>query len=142
MGRKKKWILGALLLLGIAIVIMAIIGARGKSWNEKRVLALRQAGLPTSPAELDEYYSHPPDSENAALLVDQAIEEYHRGSVDLPSTPPPGDALSAAALEEVANVLDNNQPVLEKLVAASKLKESRYPIDLTPGFNALLPHLA
>jgi hypothetical protein len=142
MGRKKKWFLGTLLLLGIAVAIIAIIGARGKSWNEKRVLALRQAGLPTSPAELDEWYWHPPDSENAALLVEQAIEEYHRGSVEFPSTPPPGDALSAADLEEVAKVLDNNQPAFQKLVAASNLKESRYPIDLTPGFNALLPHLA
>lgn len=142
MRRKTKLaLLGVAFIAGLVLVLVAF-AASGKSANQKEIEMLRQAGLPTSPAELDKWYVRPPDSENAALLVEQAIPDYVRGTVELSSTPTADVPISATTLVAFGENLEENRGVLEKLEAAARLKGSRYSINLSVGAMALLPHLS
>lgn len=86
--------------------------------------AIRQAGQPVTAAELNATYPEPPTGENAAPLYEEAFE-----------------ALAAEGTQS-PSFLAKNQKTLTLLHQAAAKKHCRYPVDLTEGFNAKLPHLA
>ena len=106
MRRKTKLALLGVALIAVLVLVLVAFATRGKSANQKEIETLRQAGLPTSPAELDKWYVRPPDSENAALLVEQAIPDYVRGTVELSSTPTADVPISATTLEAFGENLE------------------------------------
>ena len=126
------------------------------TWNlatpeqDARVLAIRQSGYPASPRELDEWYTHVPDSQNAAVVLVKAFSQ--PGLADNSSTmtvvgdktrfPERGHLLDEEAKAELTAVFATNQVLLDLLHSASGLTNSRYPIDLKQGFQVLVPHLA
>jgi hypothetical protein len=127
------------------------------AWNlatpeqDARVLAIRQKGYPTSLRELDEWYTRIPDSQNAALIYTNAFSEpaltNYNGSTmaligDTNWVPARGHLISKEFREELGAVLATNQNLLDLLHSATALTNGRYPVDLTRGFQALLPHLA
>jgi len=86
--------------------------------------AIRQAGQPVTPAELNAWYPEPPAGENAAPLYAEAF---------------------AALVVEEANspsFLAKNQKALTLLHKAAAKSQCCYPMDLTEGYNLKLPHLA
>ena len=98
--------------------------AKADSGPNPKIEAIRQAGYPVTLAELNEWYAEPPPTENAASLY--------------------GEAFGAIAAVEATSpaFLTKNQQALELLHQAVMLKHCRYPIDLSKGINAPLPHLA
>ena len=66
--------LGATLVLAILpIILFQTLPAAGV---EKHLLQLKQAGFPTTPHELQAWYTAVPDEENAARIIEEAIEEH------------------------------------------------------------------
>ena len=142
-------VLGILAFLILAPILALVIWRASLTAKINRELAaIRAAGLPTSPAELDAFYRQVPDNENAALLV---LEAAHMA-------PAPADRGDQKLREqfnqlgrrepvpaEISNFLaqrvTDNKEALAILHRAAGLTNSRYPVDLSPGVNALLPHL-
>jgi len=136
-----------LLVLGLAV---AIIVWRMHLTNEvnARLSALQAAGYPTSGAELNAWYARVPDNENAGLNLGEAFAVMRKypdkraAEIDRFKPPPRGEALTAPQRELLAGHVALNADALAKAREAITLPKSRYPVDLSPGFNALLPHLA
>lgn len=149
--RKIKFshVLIALLLVGIAAFAIFRISTRFKL--RARLDAVRAAGYPVTCAELDRWYSIPPDVENAAYTLDSAfllLNAWDKerseplplvGRAELPArTEPLPTEMKTLIAEYVA---DNNE-ALELLHEAAKIEYCRYPIDLSAGLGTLAPNLS
>ena len=144
MTRTTKCILW--LLCGIAVCIIIAVAAF-VVWRvnlardvDAKLQAIRAAGLPTSGAELNAYYPAVPDNENAALVMTQAFALMR----DLPKIelPPRTKKLTAKQWLLITACLETNHEALARARQAVLLPKSRYPVNLTPGCDALLPHIA
>lgn len=140
-----------LVVLAVLVVLAGFI-----IWNlatpeqDARVLAVRQKGYPASLRELDAWYARVPESQNAAVMFTKAFSQ--PGLADNSSTlsvvgdktwvPTRGHLLDDQAKAELTAVLATNQILLDLLHSATGLTNSRYPLDLTQGFQVLVPHLA
>ena len=86
---------------------------------------------------------------NAALALTNAFAHLVKAKTNahnLPfvgggKLPQPDEPLPSEMKEAIADYLATNQPALELLVKGLTMKSCRYPVDLTPGWDALLPHL-
>ena len=109
--------------------------------------AIRAAGLPRDGKELNDYYTAVPDNENAALVMTQAFAlmqdfpDNRSSQIANFRIPPRGQALTAGQKQLLASYVGMNSEALTKMREAIKLPGSRYPIDYSPGFATLLPHL-
>jgi hypothetical protein len=113
-----------------------------------KLAAIRSAGLPTSGAELNAYYSAVPDNENAALVMTQAFAllrnypDSRSNEIDQFQFPNRGQPLTNEQIRLLTGYVEMNAAALEKVSEAVKLPKSRYPIDLTAGYDTQMPHLA
>jgi hypothetical protein len=109
--------------------------------------AIRAAGLPTDGVEANAYYPSVPDSENAALKMEQAFDlmaNYHdrrSNQINSISIPYRKDVLTADQRELIGGYCAMNSNALMCAGEAIKLPRCRYPVDLSWGVSALLPHL-
>lgn len=149
--RKLLWvILGILAFLIIAPILALVVWRASLTAKIDRDLkTIRAAGLPTNPVELDAFYLQVPDAENAALLfaeagemapkqVDREEQKLQTQFEQLGRTEP----LPPEITNYLAQRLSENKDALEILHRAAGLTNSRYPVDLSRGFETLLPHLA
>lgn len=97
--------------------------AKPKAQLNIQLEAIRQAGLPVTLAELNDWYAEPPASENAAPLYSEALAGLEKGEPGSPA------------------FLARNRKALDLLHQAGSMKKCRYPTDLSKGAAAMLPHL-
>jgi hypothetical protein len=152
MTRTSKFILRLLCSFAVCIVIViaAFVVWRVNLTRDvnARLAAIRAASLPTSGAELNNYYPAVPDNENAALVMTQAFAlmrnypDSRSNEIANFKIPPRGQPLTEEQKQLLTGYVEMNAAVLAKASEAVKLSKSRYPIDLSPGFDVLLPHLA
>jgi hypothetical protein len=139
----------------LALVVLAFLLLLGGfiSWNlaipeqDARVLAIRQKGYPSSLGELDAWYVHIPDSQNAALILTNAFSQPALTNAftvvgDTNWVPARGHLIDKDRGAELSAVLTTNQTLLALFHSATALTNSRYPIDLNQRFQQLLPYLA
>lgn len=117
-----------------ALAVAVFLGACGQadkkttggpaSAVQAKLDAIRQAGEPATLAECNTAYAEVPAEENAATLYAEAFAALT-----------PADQNNPPAVAK-------NQKALELLHQAAARSKSRYPLDLTAGINAQLPHLA
>jgi hypothetical protein len=115
----------------------------------KRIEAIRAAGYPVTCEELDQWYSIPEDVENSAYNVLDAIGYYKQaqneeslpvfGKTELPGRT---DNMSPEILTLISQYLEDNKNSLESLHKINEFGYGRYPIDLSPGIDTLLPYLS
>ncbi|MGA2241076.1 MAG: hypothetical protein ABSH11_03450 [Verrucomicrobiota bacterium] len=137
---------GLVALLAISFIVWRVNLAHDVN---AKLQAIRAAGLPTSGAELNAYYHAVPDNENAALVMTQAFAlmrnypDSRSNEIDqIQSFPERWQHPTNEQIQLLTGYVEMNSNALAKMVEALKLPKSRYPIDLSPGFDALLPHLA
>jgi len=139
-------------LLVIVIACFAIFRLILKSRLQARLAAIRSAAYPTTCAELDDWYAIPESVENAADYITEAFSHYQKleeaeetelmpvvGGAELPARTEP---LAQETKDLIAQHLADNQEALELLHKGAAIEHSRYPIDLSKGFEALMPYLA
>jgi len=142
------------LLRGFAALVIIAIGAF-IVWRvnlahdvDTKLQAIRAAGLPTNGKELNNYYPAVPDNENAALVMTQAFAlmrnypDSRSNEVASFEMPPHGQALTAKQKQLLSDYVEMNAAALAKVNEASKLTESRYPVDFISGVKTEFPHLA
>jgi hypothetical protein len=109
--------------------------------------AIRAAGFPTSGAELNSYYPAVPDHENAALVMTQAfalLRDYpdsRSNKIARFNIPSREQSLTTDQIKLLSGYVEMNSNALIKAREAISLPKSRYPVDLAPGWDTLLPQL-
>jgi hypothetical protein len=144
--RRKRWVLAAVPLF----VVLGFVGWRfsASSGVKRQVAELKREGVPTTAVELDIWYTNVPAVDNAALEFLEAFRTYNApGRTNNPSEMKAeemvvGHPLPPKLAEAVEALVSRNSEAIELVHRAAELKASRYPIDLTKGWETLLPHLA
>lgn len=117
----------------------------------EKLKALRQRGVPTTPAELDEWYLYVPSGANAAVPLQKAADAYGEGEstereqvVHSGRAPRPclGERLPDTVRDGTAKYLASNSAALKHLGRAAAMDRCRFAIDLTLGLDVQLHHLS
>jgi hypothetical protein len=148
-GRIPRWMIVA----GIIVLVLAAIIAAPHIYLghklKKHFAAIRAAGYPVTPGELNDWYKTPPTGENAADVLTEAFAKY----VEVPDgapvpveteviEPPRTEAYPPEMMQAMSRFIDSNGETLQLLHKASAMAQCRFPTDLSRGPAALLPHLA
>lgn len=140
----------------IAVVVVAMLAVGTFTvWRvrlahdvARQISAIRAAGLPTDGVEANVYYTSVPDEENAALKMEQAFDlmanypDRRSNEIKSLSIPSRKDVLTADQRELIGGYCAMNSNALTCAGEAIQLPRCRYPVDLSWGAGALLPHLA
>jgi hypothetical protein len=145
----KRWILGInVALLGILFVAFLVWRLKLAHDINDQLAAIRAAGLPSNAEELDKYYNHVPDAQNAALMMEDAftiLQNYPDArSNDVDHLKHSLEKWSSFTPEQIAllsGYVQINSNALAKAEEALQLSQCRYPIDFSQGLSTLLPHL-
>lgn len=122
-----------------------------KSNLQAKIDAIRAAGYPTNCVELDIWYKIPPNVENAAYTIEEALSSLKKWdkekSESLPiigraELPPLTEPLATDMKTIIAEYVADNNEALELLHRASGIEDCRYPINLSAGLATLLPDLS
>jgi hypothetical protein len=112
-----------------------------------RIAAIRSAGFPTSPVELNTWIPQIPDSENGALPLVRAFTNLHEftgnASVrfdDLLSSNR-SNTWTAERLALARQYVQTNGEALAQIETALRYKKFRYPVDYSFGPATKIPHL-
>lgn len=140
-----------------AAIVLLVIALPFISWRillthdvNRRLAAIRAAGLPANGKEVNVYYAAVSENQNAALVLTQAFGLIKRFEDDrddavwkLKDTlPRKGAPLTGEQTELVRTYIQMNRPALAKTEEALRLSASRYPIDCSLLADTPLPHLA
>jgi len=152
MKRRKFGILkiGALLLVGFVVAVVGVITfwrLSLNSQNKARLKAIAARGEPVDTVALNQSYLHVPDSENAAVVWLDAASEMtpeaaHYKTWSKFKLPARGASATEEMMAFAQGIVTSNADALATCRQAAVLSRTRYPIDLTPGMNTLLPHLS
>ena len=140
-----------IMILLVCIGAFAFFRLNLKSKLQTRIDAVRAAGYPVTCAELDQWYKIPPNVENAAYTIIDAFSCYKKwdkeeakplpvvGRAELPARTEP---MSEEMKTLIAQYIADNNEALERLHAGAAIQHCRYPVDLSAGFETLLPDLS
>ena len=149
-GVKTRDVLIALLVIIIAgfVVFRLVLSSKLNA----RLDVIKAAGYPVTCVEVDAWYAIPESAENAADAIMDSFSHYNKwedeekrkllpivGQAQLPLRTEP---LTEETKALVAQYLADNQQALELLHKGAAIEHSRYPIDLSKGFEALMPALS
>lgn len=136
-------------LAGIALICFIFWRIRIGNKIECQLQAIAAAHLPINAKELDSWYAAVPDEKNAAKGIEAAftlMQDYDDSrskqilhfNFNLPSHTQPvtGDQLAL-----LSGYVEMNRDAMAKVRAALKRPACRYSIDLTWGYDTLMPHL-
>jgi len=147
---KVSHILIALLIIIVAGFVLFRLSLKSKL--RAKLDAISAAGYPVTWAELDDWYAIPESAENAADYIIDAFSHYHKqddgeefelmpvvGSAELP---PRTEPLAEEAKTLITQYLADNRQALELLHKGAAIEHSRYPVDLSKGFDVIMPYLS
>ena len=110
--------------------------------------AMRSAGLPASPQELNRWYVAVPESSNAAIVLTRAFEllrtfpDERSNVITQANLLDRRTAWSDETSGQIVEYLAMNGEALAQAHEAGQLPLCRYPVDLAYGMEAALPHLS
>ena len=151
---KRRRITAAHIIITLVVAIVAAMvffRLTVKSRLDRRMDAIRAAGYPATPVELDDWYAIPPNAENAADVILEAISyQYKPAEPNIELLPIVGRAklplrtepLSDRKKTLIASHLAANKKAIELLHKLAGMQHSRYPINLSAGFATALPPLS
>lgn len=151
---RREWKVLHILILLLVVIIANFIVFRLvlKSKLNSRLDSIRAEGYPVTCAELDAWYTIPESAENAADTLIESFshlnnweEEEKRkllpiiGQAKLPLRTEP---LTEETKALIAQYIADNKEALELLHKGAAIKHSRYPVDLSKGFDVFIPDLS
>ncbi len=135
----------------VLLASLFVIVVTGYHWwlssrVQSRLAQVRAEHEPVTLPELNRYYAEVPEPSNAAVAYGRAFGLLQKTKsfqtlehvYELPSGSGP---LPADARQVMEKACQENAETFGALSEGNKLKSCRYPVDYTPGWAALLPHL-
>ncbi len=147
-GKLRGCVLASLVVIGLVIGAFVLWRFHWRGRVRAELQAIRDAGYPVTPEELDASYAWPV-GDNAADVYLEAFAAYAEpsdeddellpivGTAELPAR---GQPLPEGMKEAIKRHVSANNEALDLLHEAAEIEGSRYPIDLTRGLNTLLRH--
>jgi hypothetical protein len=155
----KGWISGVVL-----IIVLGGLGGGGfyywKNYMQKSAppaapapppVTASEPGDPKTLEELNTWYAEPAAGQNAATFFEQGFDALQitnadRNSVSLPligkaTMPAITLPVPSGIKSTLRSFLERNKTALDLFERGAQCSGSRYPLDLTKGFEVLLPHL-
>ncbi|BBM85820.1 hypothetical protein [Candidatus Uabimicrobium amorphum] len=116
---------------------------------EKKLEALKKAGIPTTLQELEDKWYPYIEGENAADLYAQAValvsqkdlDNFHKLEQQLKNEVALNKTLSQQLQKSLRELLERNSEILALFHKATAVEKCRFPVKLTDGFTAKLPHI-
>jgi hypothetical protein len=151
---RSKWFMPA---IGAGIVLaLALVGVVYAAHSHGQKLSagghpdVTGNEYPRTLAELNAWYAEPPAGQNAAVYYTKGLNALQIGNgtganpplADRKTLPLPGTLLSPSIRSSMTSLVRANGEALRFFAQGAKYEQSRYPVDLKPGYEALLPHLA
>jgi hypothetical protein len=152
MSQPKRFSIGAIVALCVAGTIILLVGvflvwriSLGTRVN-RQLEKVRASRMPTNPKELDGSYARVSDEENAAVALQGAfaalrnlpgVKSNQVARIKITHLEP----LSAEDKADVSEYVKLNVSALAQAAEAVKKPKCRFPVDLSDGFETLLPHL-
>jgi hypothetical protein len=135
-------IIGTILAV-IALIFTVTYHLRLSSNIHSRLAVLRDAHKPLTLSELNRYYPAVPAESNAAVIYARAFDLLRTNAsfASLENPPPGADPLPVQLRKAMEKACEENVKTFEELQKAALFELCRYPVDYTPGWSALLPHL-
>ena len=132
------------LAVGVAFVVAAVVVMHAiDSRYDARVQALRDAGDPVTPSDLDHLYALPPGSENAAGLYEAAFKKmrltFHTGADKPPielveeATRKPGSRIPGDLRAALRDHMAKNAEALRLLHRAAAVETCQFELDFSEG---------
>jgi hypothetical protein len=144
----RRWVRWKLFVFALPAVALITIHISLKLKIDAELESIRKAGMPVTLAELNEWYTAVPASENGALLYGKAfaalyLDEQSRGLLHVESTNSLNQIIVKGSdrAAAISQLLATNHAALSLLHDAATLRKSRYPVDMRDGFATRLPHL-
>jgi len=144
---RGKGCLGCLaVIVVVALVAATVFILRSRAHTASLYERFTERGLPTSLAELDDWYEHIPNDENAAIgfmaAADGIIPTRTEAENNLPvvgrgETPVYGPVLDTERATTARGYLDANSAALKLAHEAARRTRSRYPINFNQGVSAI-----
>jgi hypothetical protein len=148
-AHNHKWVgrlIGASTLLLIGLASLGYV-QRSRIHRADQANVPRVAGFPQTLSEFNAWYVEPPAGRNAATIYLQAFDAMQTGNgskvplLGKGTMPAPAAPLPSAEKSSMTAVLKANSQALLLLAQGANYEESRYPVDLTRGFETVFPHL-
>ncbi|NIP25187.1 MAG: hypothetical protein GWN67_12710 [Phycisphaerae bacterium] len=152
--RQERKVLKILVLL-LVFIIAGFLAFRLmlKAKLHERLDAIRAEGYPATCAELDAWYTIPESAENAADTFRESFSLYEKWQKDekrhlLPIIgesqllPLRTEPLAMESQALITEYLADNKEALGLLHKGAAIEHSRYPVDLSKGFETLMPDLS
>ena len=146
---------GTLALLLCCVALVLVLRWHWRREFSRRIEAIRAAGYPATPQELDAWYKYPQSGVNAAhwimeagaLYVEPSKEDWERL---LPivfrtrhSDPTdPARALDPDLMRLLEQYVQVNSTALKSLYDGAAIDECRYPTDLSKGAGVVMTHIS
>ncbi|HEY5910891.1 MAG TPA: hypothetical protein VJA21_09850 [Verrucomicrobiae bacterium] len=142
----RHWI-ASIVVLGFTLLAVFTIRNLVAQPQDRRLVAIRQAGYPVTLSDLNAYYPTVADDQNAALVYQRAFETAlftNKVADDLTSNVSlmRGERLPEEFRSELGEALAQHAAACQLLYSATNCSGSRYPLDMRSGYMLLLPHLA
>jgi type II secretory pathway pseudopilin PulG len=146
---KTLFRVGVIIASILALIVVTITVAYHRYLSSQirtRLAILQSAHKPITLAELNSYYPEVPAESNAAVIYQRAFDLLKRSdsfnSLEKLADLPKGTVLLPVQVRQsMEKACQDNASTLELLGEAARLRQCRYPVDYTPGWRALLPHL-
>lgn len=113
----------------------------------RQIDSIKRSAQPTNPAEINRWLPGVPDSENGALVLNQAfsllqsLPDVRSNQIDKAELLSVNGNWDAPTRQMILDYLDLNALALDKAKAALKFEKFRFPVDYSFGPDTLLPHL-
>ncbi len=144
--------------IGVGLLCLAVAGLLIMRWHwrgqfQRRIEAIRAAGFPVTPQELDTWYQWPASGENAASWITGAAPLHHKPRQTYwrlveqivsrsGARPDPNQPIPEDIGDLLETYIQENAKALKMLHDATSVAECRYPIDLSQGSIVRMPHIA
>jgi hypothetical protein len=136
----------------VTVVLVAAVffgRSHSRNYQPSNAVAVVDYSLPHTLAELNAWYIEPPAGQNAATFYLDGFDVLQIGNVgssSLPllgkgALPPLGSPMPAVMKSALSAIVHSNQEALRLFAAGASYEQSRYPLDLTRGFETVFPHL-
>jgi hypothetical protein len=137
------------------VLVLALVGvvyaghSHGQKWPAVGHNDLSVNEYPRALAQLNAWYVEPPAGQNGADYYTKGLNALQSANgagangplVGKGTLPPPGTPVPPSVRSSLTSLVRANAEALQFFAQGAKFEQSRYPVDLTLGYEAAFPHL-
>jgi hypothetical protein len=138
-----------LLLFLLPVLFFALLQSATNRKVEEKLAELERAGFPVTLVEVNRRYAYPPEEQNAAWIYEKAFPLLKLSGPAVEGLPPfsrdewpaLGEKMPQEWESRIGELMEERSEAVELFRQAGEMPSARFPIDLTLGWDTLVPHV-